>query len=153
MAFFQTPVLPNSWDPSHGTQPIWKCHKIWVWFASCKLPCNATDKSQDVDSARFTPCFVPVITAIPAIVAGLLLLTYALRFLQAYKPRWTRPFVEEPKEKAEDMDQQQRHQPMIATLSLLAIISIGLALQIMTVFIPGRSTIEMYPSIAWVSMC
>ncbi|OAL03382.1 P-loop containing nucleoside triphosphate hydrolase protein [Phaeosphaeriaceae sp. SRC1lsM3a] len=102
-----------------------------------------------MDTARFTPCFVPVITAFPAIVAAFILLTYALRNLEAYMPRWTKPFVQEPREKVGDMDQEQRHQPMAATLSLLAITSIGLGLQIITVFIPGRQIIEMYPSIAW----
>lgn len=105
-----------------------------------------------MDTARFTPCFVPVITAFPAIVAAFILLTYALRNLEAYMPRWTKPFVQEPREKVGDMDQERRHQPMAATLSLLAITSIGLGLQIMTIFIPGRQIIEIYPSIAWVSM-
>lgn len=132
MASLQTPLGSNSWAPIHGTEPIWQCRKIW-----------------DMDTARFTPCFVPVITAFPAIVAAFILLTYALRNLEAYMPRWTKPFVQEPREKVGDMDQEQRHQPMAATLSLLAITSIGLGLQIITVFIPGRQIIEMYPSIAW----
>lgn len=153
MTSLQTPVLPNSWAPIHSTQQIWQCRKIWVRCIGCSIPCNTTDESQDLDSARFTPCFVPVITALPTIVAVFILLTYALRSFQAYRPRWTKPFVEEPKEKIDDMGEEQKHRPLVATLTLLAIISTGLALQIMTVFIPGRNTIEMYPSIAWVSTC
>ncbi|KAH7382532.1 P-loop containing nucleoside triphosphate hydrolase protein [Phaeosphaeria sp. MPI-PUGE-AT-0046c] len=132
MASLQTPLLSNSWAPIHDTTPIWQCHKIW-----------------DADTARFTPCFLPFITAVPAIVAALTLLTYALRVLEAYRPTWTKPFVQEPEEKVGDVGQEQRHQPMTATLSLLVITFIGLGLQTMTVFIPGRQMIELYPSIAW----
>jgi hypothetical protein len=94
---------------------------------------------------------MPVVTASPAVIAALILLTYSLRIFDAYKPRWTKPFIQETKEKAADLDGEPKHKTPIATLSLLAIAVLGLALQVMTVFFPTRQIIEIYPSIAWVS--
>jgi hypothetical protein len=93
---------------------------------------------------------MPVITAAPAIFAALILLTYILRIFEAYRPRWTKPFVQETKEKPDDANQERRYHPLTATLSLLATTSIGLALQIITIFFPDSQVIEVYPAIAWV---
>jgi hypothetical protein len=81
---------------------------------------------------------------------ALILLTYSLRIFEAYRPRWTKPFLQETAEKASDEDQEPKHLPLTATLSLLATTSIGLALQIMTMFFPERQVVEAYPAIAWV---
>jgi hypothetical protein len=95
---------------------------------------------------------MPVVTASPAVIAALILLIYSLRIFEAYKPRWTKPFIQETKEKATtELDGEPKHKMPIATLSLLAIAIMGLALQVMTVFFPARRIIEIYPSIAWVS--
>jgi hypothetical protein len=95
---------------------------------------------------------MPVIIAFPAIVAALILLTYSLRIFEAYRPRWTMPFVQEAKEKAGELDPEPIHQSLTSTLSLLAITAIGIALQVLTIFFPERNTVEIYPSIAWVSI-
>jgi hypothetical protein len=93
---------------------------------------------------------MPVITAAPAIIAALILLTYSLRIFEAYRPTWTKPFLQEKKQKTSDEAQEQTHLSLTATLSLLATTLIGLALQIMTVFFPERQVIEVYPAMAWV---
>jgi hypothetical protein len=95
---------------------------------------------------------MPVVTAAPAIIAALILLTYSLRIFEAYRPTWTKPFLQEKQQKTGDEDQEPKHLPLTATLSLLATTSIGLALQIMTVFFPERQVIEVYPAIAWVCL-
>jgi hypothetical protein len=93
---------------------------------------------------------MPVVTATPAVVAALILAGYSFRLFEAYQPRWTKPFVQETREKAGDLDQEPKHHPLRATLSLLAIAGIGLALQIITIFLSDRQMIQMYPSVAWV---
>jgi hypothetical protein len=108
------------------------------------------DRLKDVDSARFTPCFLPVITAAPAVIAALILLSYSLQIFEVFRPRWTKPFVQEAKEKDDDLVPELRQHPLTATLTLLVIVGIGLALQIITVFLPSRRIIEIYPSMAWV---
>jgi hypothetical protein len=93
---------------------------------------------------------MPVITAAPAIIAALILLTYSLRIFEAYRPEWTKPFVQETKEKSNNEDEEPKHLPLAATLSLLATTSIGFALQVMTIFFPEYQVIQVYPAIAWV---
>lgn len=111
---------------------------------------TVAEESQDVGTARFTPCFIPVIAALPAVIAALILLTFSLQIFQTYMPRWTKPFVQEADEKASDLNELPKHQPLYTTLVLLAIAAIGLALQALTMYYPKRQIIELYPSIAWV---
>jgi len=117
---------------------------------SSQTHAQATDQFKDVETARFTPCFMPVVTVAPAVIAALILLSYSTRIFEAFKPRWMKPFVQETKKEVDDLDPTFRHHPLAATLSLLVIVSIGLASQIITTFLPERQVIEMYPSIAWV---
>ena len=49
----------------------------------------------DARKARFRPCFLPVIVGIPAAIAALILFCQILRLVITWRPRWTRPFVEE----------------------------------------------------------
>jgi hypothetical protein len=111
---------------------------------------TAIDHFQDVENARFSACFMPIVTAAPAVVAALILLGYSLRIFEAYRPRWTKPFVQETKKEVGELEPATRHHPLTATLSLLVAVGLGLALQILTIFLPDRRVIEIYPSIAWV---
>jgi hypothetical protein len=61
-----------------------------------------------------------------------------------------KPFVQEKREKANELDLESGQQPLTATLGLLAIAAIGLALQGVTVFFPYRQLMAIYPLIAWV---
>ncbi|KAF2035160.1 ABC bile acid transporter-like protein [Setomelanomma holmii] len=79
----------------------------------------------------------------------LILARYSFRSFGAYRPRWTKPFVQETKEKAGDLEQAPKQHPLTSILSLLAISGIGLALQIISVFLPERQMIQIYPAIAW----
>jgi hypothetical protein len=96
---------------------------------------------------------MPFITAAPALIAALVLLTYSLQIFRAYQPRWTKPFIEEAKEKAADLEDEPKHSTPIVTLSLLGILVVGLLLQILAVFLPTRQILEVYPAVAWVSTC
>jgi len=111
-----------------------------------------THYRQDVEHARFTECFLPVVTAAPAVIAALILLTYSMRILEAYRPRWTKPFVQETRKEVGELNPATRHHPLTATLGLLVATGIGLALQIITIVVPDTQVIEIYPSIAWVRL-
>jgi hypothetical protein len=111
---------------------------------------HVADTLQDVRTARFRPCFLPVIATFPAIIAALILVAYSLRVLRVYRPIWTKPFVQEKREKANELNPESGQQPLTATLGLLAIAAIGLALQGVTVFFPSRQLMAIYPLIAWV---
>lgn len=147
MANLQTPMSHTPW--LQDTRAISQCEQIWVCFDA--IGNNATaDQRQDIEHARFTECFLPVVTAAPAVIVALILLTYSLRFFESHRPRWTKPFVQEAKKEVGELAPAAQHHPLTATLTLLVASGIGLALQIITIFLPERQVIELYPSIAWV---
>ncbi|KAF2684468.1 ABC bile acid transporter-like protein [Lentithecium fluviatile CBS 122367] len=133
MASTQVSMSLRSWAVSQYAQPISACHKIW-----------------DRQTARFTPCFLPVISTIPAILGALVLLLYSLRLLDAYRPRWTKPFVEETKTSPDELRPISSERPLPATWGLLVVSMVGLTLQIITLFLGPVNTYSIYPSIAWV---
>ncbi|KAF2481208.1 putative ABC transporter [Neohortaea acidophila] len=45
--------------------------------------------------ARFETCFLPIVACVPAALAALVIFFQALTLLIPWRPRWTRPFVEE----------------------------------------------------------
>ncbi|KAF2125145.1 P-loop containing nucleoside triphosphate hydrolase protein [Dothidotthia symphoricarpi CBS 119687] len=128
----QTPMLSKEWDSSYDVPPISRCHQIW-----------------DTRTARFTPCSLPFISSIPVVVGALILLTYLLRAFNPYRPRWTKPFVEEPKEILDELDQSNQHQTLSATFGLLALTSIGLVLQIVDVFSSDYQMSAICFTVAW----
>lgn len=150
-ASLQTPMSLSLWASFNGTRPISHCHEIWV-CSTLYCPVRSLTFLKDIERARFTPCFLSAITATPAVIAALILLIYSLRFFRSYRPRWMKPFIQETKEKVVDLDAVPKRQIPIATLTLLAVSIVGLVLQALTIFFPTRQVIEIYPSIAWVSM-
>ncbi|KAF2105786.1 hypothetical protein BDV96DRAFT_655260 [Lophiotrema nucula] len=132
MASTQKPMSLKPWDLSHTLAPLSRCDPIW-----------------DKRLARFSPCFLPAIAAIPAVIAALVLLSYSIRLLDAYWPRWTKPFIEELKDSPDELALSPRAPPLRATYGLLVVSAIGLALQIVTIFFPVRQISAIYPSIAW----
>ncbi|KXL48282.1 MAG: hypothetical protein FE78DRAFT_87378 [Acidomyces sp. 'richmondensis'] len=49
----------------------------------------------DLRNARFQPCFMPFVLGLPAAVAVVVLTFQILGLVVQWRPRWTRPFVEE----------------------------------------------------------
>lgn len=105
---------------------------------------------QNPTLARFTPCFLPVITAIPAVVGVLILLTYAFRLFNIYRPQWTKPFIKEAKESPDDLPSTAGQNTSRATYGLLFVCLIGMSMQALTIFFPSRQLVAVYPTIAWV---
>jgi len=105
---------------------------------------------KDYRTARFTPCFLPVISTLPALLGALILLFYSLRLFDAYRPRWTRPFIEEKKASPDELSPASAQRPSSGPWGLLVVSMIGLTLQIITIFLPQVSLSSIYPSIAWV---
>ena len=106
--------------------------------------------AKDTRTAQFAPCFLPVITAVPAILAALVLLIYSAWLFKAYRPKWTKPFIVEDKESPDDLGPESTRPSLFLTYGLLLVSSVGLALQILTIFFPFRDLTEVYPSAAWV---
>lgn len=89
---------------------------------------------------------------VPVIVGALIVLTYTLRLLNPYRPRWTKPFLQEVKIESNELDDAPRHQFTWSTYGLLAIASVGLMLQVSSIYLPIYvATKPLFPSLAWVS--
>lgn len=89
---------------------------------------------------------------IPAIVGALILLTYTLRLLNPYRPRWTKPFLQETKAETDELEDTPGQPFALSTYGLLAIASFGLIQQISSVYFPVVvATSSVFPSLAWVS--
>ncbi|ORY09507.1 hypothetical protein BCR34DRAFT_602769 [Clohesyomyces aquaticus] len=126
MASTQFPLFPQGISSDSQCQPIW-----------------------NIRTARFSPCFLPVISALPAALGGFVLLTYTTRLLDKYRPRWTKPFIVETKDHPDDLAPVASKRTMAATYALLSVSLVGLALQTVTVFLPTRNIAAINPSIAW----
>ncbi|UJO16264.1 ATP-dependent bile acid permease [Fulvia fulva] len=85
----------------------------------------------DPQDAHFEQCFLPVIAAIPAILAAAILFLHILRLLipARWRPRWTRPFVEEVLEPQVEVDLVPRRRWTFFSIALCALNTIGLLLQ------------------------
>jgi len=132
MASLQIPM--SALQPSqilHVT-PLFSCHRFW-----------------DTRTARFTPCFVPFIETLPAILGALILIRYSLRILNQHQPGWTKPFLVESKEFSEAVEPETSNQPFTATFGLLAVASTGLASEITTVILPTRGEFAIYSTLTW----
>ena len=150
MTSSQFPMLSASCSPALDTPPISECHNIWVDQLSHPTSIAFTNSRQDSRTARFTPCFVPFVATVPTITAALILLTYSLRLLDPYRPRWTKPFLKETKAAADDFDNAPCHRLSASTWTLFTIVLIGTASEVTTILLSARSTAAIYPTIAWV---
>ncbi|KAF2199205.1 ABC bile acid transporter-like protein [Delitschia confertaspora ATCC 74209] len=76
-------------------------------------------------------------------------MTYALRLFDPYRPRWTKPFLKESKQRLDELNEGQNGRPSYWAYGLLSISLIGCAAQTVTVFFPSRQIVAAYPSLAW----
>lgn len=131
--------------------PLSQCHKIWVYrFSQIDSRCSIANFQKDNRVARFTPCALPYITTIPAILSALVLLTYSLRLFDSHRPAWTKPFIKEEKEHSDELSHAFWSRPSSSTFGLLFVAMIGLTMQVLASFIPSPSFYGLFPSITWV---
>jgi len=151
MAFPQIPITLNTGNVSHDVPPLVRCHKIWVRRTLIRGMRGAPlTFVKDNRTARFTPCALPYVATVPAILGALVLLTYSLRLFNRYQPKWTKPFVKEEKENPDELSPPFWSRPLSATFGLLLVSMIGLTMQLLASFLPTFSYDGIYPSIAWV---
>ncbi|KAF9734776.1 hypothetical protein PMIN03_003396 [Paraphaeosphaeria minitans] len=133
MAYAQILMTLNPGNVSQGVPPLARCHSLW-----------------DNQTARFTPCALPYVATFPAILGGIVLLTYSLRIFDAYKPKWMKSFITEEKESSDELLSTFWRQPLSATFGLLVVSMIGLTMQLLASFLPVLYYSGIYPSVAWV---
>lgn len=107
--------------------------------------------SQDQVNARFKPCALPFISAIPAVIAICVVLVFMLRLLLrgSLTPKWIRPFVEEPKAELFRLEFARKRVIRPLTFALFACSITGFGLQLSTVFYPRFNIAMAYPTVSW----
>ena len=146
------PIIHTSLGPVAGSEA---CSRIWVGLIFTSRTRTALTNSQDPLNARFEACTLPYIAAIPAVVAGCVLLALVFQVLlpRWTSPQWTRPFVEEPKDWLED-DRPQAERPFTLLARSLLVMSIaGFILQVITLFYPSVQKQMEYPTVTWALIC
>ncbi|OQO14311.1 hypothetical protein B0A48_01187 [Cryoendolithus antarcticus] len=95
------------------------------------IPNICWDDPWDGRLAAFTPCFLPVVAAVPGVVATLVAIVWALGSCITWRPAWTLPFVpERPHPDLDDLVLEAISRPSLYALLLDVVASIGGVLQV-----------------------
>ncbi len=94
---------------------------------------------------------INIIYAFPAVVAICVLLARLCQPLLPYRPRWTKPFIEELNKHGEVLDPDDKIHYARLTTTLLVLVPISLALQVVTVVFPSVTYAAVLQLIALVS--
>ncbi|CZT09056.1 related to bile acid transporter [Rhynchosporium graminicola] len=113
------------------------------------------DQNGGVDpiNARFELCALPYISALPALLAICVLLSYILRYIplpfHRLIPRWLKSFSQEPEIHSQRVYFIRKRFLTWKTIILFLFSAAGLAFQIWSVFWPRYSLEMVYPVAAW----
>ncbi|KXT12621.1 hypothetical protein AC579_4220 [Pseudocercospora musae] len=102
------------------------------------------------EEARVRQCFLPVVAAIPAVFAALVVLGQAIRFAvpPSWQPRWTRPFVQEVVERAGDWHLIPRRRWTLQTIGLAVTCSLGFLLHLLPILLSSKPLLWTLPALA-----
>ncbi|TVY34352.1 ATP-dependent bile acid permease, partial [Lachnellula occidentalis] len=109
----------------------------------------------DPVNARFEPCALPFISAIPAAITLCILLSFVLQLLPTRKvtPKWLQVFIHEiPEQQEELLPKKKRHFTFLSG-TLLAASLVGFILQTVSVFRPKLRLETIYPAASWAIAC
>lgn len=103
----------------------------------------------DATEATFSPCFLPVIVAIPAVIATAVLLGKILSLVLPGRPRWTRPFVIEHATDVVDELLVPRRKWNAFTAILAAASGVGFSLQLAVAIRAWPALEVLLPAATW----
>ena len=108
--------------------------------------------NQDPLHARFSSCFLPFISAIPAAIAVCILLAQALGLLLPRQcwPRWSEPFIKELEGQPEEFEPKAKRSVGGLTAALLVASCVGFTLQLLATFYPSFRSQEVFFAVSWV---
>jgi len=105
---------------------------------------------QDSLNARVCPQYLPLISAAPLVAVLCVLISNVLRLAIPYRPKWTKPFVEEFKDKDEVEQPTHKWHWNLSTISLFLISTCGLTLQVVLIWNRNFHLDGLYPALTWV---
>ncbi|TVY88501.1 ATP-dependent bile acid permease, partial [Lachnellula willkommii] len=109
----------------------------------------------DPINARFEPCALPFISAIPAAITLCILLGFVLQLLPTRKvtPNWLRVFIHEIPEQQEELPPKKKRHFTFLSGTLLVASLVGFLLQTVSVFRPKLRLETIYPAASWAIAC
>ncbi|TVY34010.1 ATP-dependent bile acid permease, partial [Lachnellula subtilissima] len=109
----------------------------------------------DPVNARFEPCALPLISAIPAAITLCILLGFVLQLLPTRKvtPKWLRVFIHEIPEQQEELLPKKKRYFTFLSGTLLVASLVGFVLQTVSVFRPKLRLETIYPAASWAIAC
>ena len=115
----------------------------------CEL--QGLTKRQDPLNARFDPCSVPAIEAMPGVFAVFIIALRIVRTLTRSldSPQWTNPFVEEPWQAKTDLPSNGKSHPAHAN-ALFITSFLGLIFQLAAISYPRVVLQDISVILAWV---
>lgn len=102
----------------------------------------------DAKHARFEHCFVPVLSAVPAVVAALLLLTQICFLAVRSRPSWSYPFIDEPQWHSAEGDARIRRRRLFAVIVAL-LSTTGFLLQLPEIVRTRCAVESLLPAVSW----
>ncbi len=116
---------------------------------------NNTEIFKDPTRARFTTCALKYIAAIPALVAGCIILGFLLKFLlRGWRVEWLTAFIKEPQpipeQEADDASKKEESGSRAAAALLFACSLVGLVLHILTEVTKGWDIESFFLTAAWI---
>jgi hypothetical protein len=128
-----------------------KCH-IWVSEVCHQLSGTEANVVQDPFTASFTTCILPTVSLVPVGIAVCIILGIVLSLLPigSVLPKWSRNFIQEPKGEEGEATGSEKRQFGRLSILLLVASTIGLALQVVSIFFPiFRMDMMIYLTISW----
>ena len=116
------------------------------------VPPLLTAGVQDYRHARFSSCFLPYLSVIPAAIALCILLIRAVSLLLPHRfwPEWSGPFIEEPEEQPNELEPKPKWLLGRLTGALLVVSLAGLALHTLEILRPPVQFQGVFFAISWV---
>lgn len=101
--------------------------------------------------ARIEPCFLPVIVAIPALVAAVIVLWQSVSLVVPWRPRWTRSFVVEDYDpiQGEDIGREARRRLSISLFALWTFTGAAFVLELTKAILGWPQASVVFPAITW----
>ena len=106
---------------------------------------------QDSRKAQFHPCFIPIISSLPTVIAICILVGRGLQPLFPHRPSWATPFITEFGQQGAMVSTDSKQRSTRSATLLLVLFLVGLALHLVTVFYPHLNITAAAPAISWVN--
>ncbi|KKA23808.1 Multidrug resistance-associated protein/mitoxantrone resistance protein [Rasamsonia emersonii CBS 393.64] len=119
----------------HGTQH--SCYPIW-----------------DSANARLSPCAIPYVSAIPAVIVLIIAINYLHgHVFPRWGPQWTKPFVSEHPPECSELPPEPAKQPKSGwAISLFVLSVVGCAAEIVQLLPPGLDFTAVTLLVSWVGI-